>query len=205
VKPKKARINKPPTGARFITSAAELSQCPKTKGEVAFIGRSNVGKSRLLGELLGASSLVRTSRTPGRTQLINFFANAHDDILVDLPGYGFATMPPASRRQLRALLESYLCERESLLGVFLLLDIRREQASEDDLYFISLCRERGLPLCLVITKIDKLNKSQRKPALEKIAASLQVTSEQLFPCSSLEGDGIASLRTQLAKFNSLGF
>ena len=116
--------------AEFLTSAGRLSQCPNDQGwEVAFAGRSNAGKSSAINSLTGNRKLARTSKTPGRTQLLNFFSLGDQQRLVDLPGYGFAKVPVAVKRQWTRELERYLQERRSLRGLILLMDVRRPQIS----------------------------------------------------------------------------
>ena len=112
--------------AQFLTSAAKLAQCPSDEGwEVAFAGRSNAGKSSAINSLTGNKKLAKTSKTPGRTQLINFFELSDSQRLVDLPGYGFAKVPKAVKAEWTRQLENYLQKRECLRGLILLMDIRR--------------------------------------------------------------------------------
>lgn len=146
--------------AEFIKSATEPSHYPEgVLPEVAFVGRSNVGKSSLINALVRRKSLAKTSNTPGRTQLINFFLINHRYAFVDLPGYGFARVPEAVRRNWGPMVETYLKERSNLRLVILIMDIRRDPATHDLdlLQWLNDCR---IPVLLVLTKIDKLSKSQ---------------------------------------------
>ncbi len=146
--------------AEFIKSATEPSHYPEgVLPEVAFVGRSNVGKSSLINALVRRKNLAKTSNTPGRTQLINFFLINHRYAFVDLPGYGFARVPEAVRRNWGPMVETYLKERSNLRLVILIMDIRRDPAAHDLdlLQWLNDCR---IPVLLVLTKIDKLSKSQ---------------------------------------------
>jgi GTP-binding protein len=147
--------------AEFVTSATKPSQYPEALyPEVAFAGRSNVGKSSLINTLVNRKRLVKTSATPGRTQLINFF-NVNDTLsLVDLPGYGYARVPAAVRRQWGPMIETYLKGRRSLKAVVLLLDIRRTPGLEEQNFIDWLDLYHRKPI-LVLTKSDKLSKSAR--------------------------------------------
>jgi GTP-binding protein len=176
--------------ARFITSAAKLSQCPpEIAREVAVIGRSNVGKSSLLGSLLGQVSLVRRSRTPGRTQLMNYFESPHGEILVDLPGYGFADVPDKVKAELEDLVERYLSQREQLALVLLLIDARRAKASPDDLAHFEFAQRHGRRVIVVVTKIDRVPKAKRKPTLRAVEHSLHIGTGDAIGFSAESGEG----------------
>src|SRR5215470_13709180 len=138
--------------ARFVTSASQASEFPAPSWpEVAVVGRSNVGKSSLINALVGQAGLARTSRTPGRTRLVNWFAIDERFFLVDLPGYGYAEVSQAMRDSWRPLIESYLGERKSLAGVLLLIDIRRGP-SDAELDFLPWLAERDMPVAVALTK-----------------------------------------------------
>ena len=139
---------------RFNTSASKLSQCPEDTGaEVAFAGRSNAGKSSAINTLTNAK-LARTSKTPGRTQLINFFdTNVEGIRIVDLPGYGYAKVPIAMKEHWQKHLDDYLQNRECLRGVVLMVDIRHP-LKEFDQMMIQWCNEAGMPLHILLTKAD---------------------------------------------------
>lgn len=155
------------TSADFITGAVKPEQYPPPEvPEIAFAGRSNVGKSSLINALVNRKHLVKTSNTPGRTQQINFFDINGAFNLVDLPGYGFAKVPPAVKRQWGPMVEAYLARRASLKGVILILDVRRQPGAEDD-RLVHWLAERQIPMRLVITKIDKLGTNRR---IDRLAA-----------------------------------
>lgn len=158
--------------ARFLTSAAELSQLPKDSGiEVAFAGRSNCGKSSALNALAQQTNLARTSRTPGRTQLINLFALDEQRRLVDLPGYGFAQVPLAIKLRWQETLAAYLQERESLTGLMLLMDIRHplKPVDQEMVHWASLSE---LPCHVLLTKADKLSAQQQQRTLREVRQAL---------------------------------
>jgi GTP-binding protein len=158
--------------AEFIKSATEPSHYPESLlPEVAFVGRSNVGKSSLINALAGRKNLAKTSNTPGRTQLVNFFLINGCYIFVDLPGYGFARVPEAIRRKWGPMVETYLKERSNLRLAILIMDIRRDPAAHemDLLQWFNLYR---IPILLVLTKIDKLSKSQVRNRARKITDDL---------------------------------
>jgi GTP-binding protein len=140
----------------FIKSAADPKDFPPDDGcEVAFVGRSNSGKSTALNLLAGVRKLARVSRTPGRTQLVNFFAISEQRRLVDLPGYGFARVPAGTKERWRVLIEAYLTTRRSLVGVIVTLDIRRGITDLDDA-LLRWLEPLGLRVGLLLTKSDKL-------------------------------------------------
>lgn len=140
----------------FIKSAAAPADFPSDDGsEVAFVGRSNSGKSTALNLLAGVRKLARVSKTPGRTQLVNFFAIGDQRRLVDLPGYGFARVPPGTKERWRVLIEAYLTMRRSLVGVVVTIDIRRGITDLDDA-LLHWLEPLGLRVGLLLTKSDKL-------------------------------------------------
>jgi len=159
--------------AAFITTAAKPSGYPPPgPPEVAFAGRSNVGKSSLINTLTRRKKLVRVSGTPGRTQHINFFAINNDALrLVDLPGYGYAKVPKAIKAAWRPMVEAYLGSRETLAGVVVILDIRREPTA-DDLMLLDWLRSLGVPPLVAITKADKLSRNQQASRLAKLRPAL---------------------------------
>ena len=158
--------------AEFILSAAAVGHMPEDRGaEVAIAGRSNVGKSSFINTMTGIRKLARTSKTPGRTQLINFFALDDTRRLVDLPGYGFAKVPPQVRRQWQAMIESYLSSRRSLRGVVVLMDIRHPLTPLDQ-QLLHWCRATGLPVLAVLTKADKLSRGATAQARAKVQRQL---------------------------------
>ena len=160
--------------AKFVTSATKPSQYPPAElPEIAFAGRSNVGKSSLINTLVNRKRLVRTSRTPGRTQLINFFSINDRFMLVDLPGYGYAKVPDRVRKKWRPMIEAYLTRREVLKGVVLLLDTRRVPDERERL-FVAWLGRHGQPVIPVLTKSDKLSKSAQNRQYRQIMDTLGV-------------------------------
>ena len=173
----------------FIKSATKPAQYPESSlPEIAFAGRSNVGKSSLINVLVNRKNLVRTSSTPGRTQLINFFDVNGTFTLVDLPGYGFAKVPLAVKKQWGPMMETYLSKRDNLRGVVLIMDIRRTPRDED-LQMLEWLRTFAVPPLLVVTKCDKVSKSERERQLGIIAKELGVQRSELNPFSALSRDG----------------
>lgn len=184
--------------ARFLASAHRAEQfLPDTGAEVAFAGRSNAGKSSAINAIVNRRQLARTSKTPGRTQLVNFFHLAAGQRLVDLPGYGYAKVPPATQAHWRALLERYFTSRASLRGLFLAVDVRRS-LGELDLQMLAWCRALGRPVHVLLTKADKLNRGPAAAALQaaRQAAGADVTV-QLF--SAETGEGLDAARGRLGE------
>lgn len=170
--------------AQFLTSASKLSQCPADEGwEVAFAGRSNAGKSSAINSLTDNKKLARTSRTPGRTQLINFFSLSEIQRLVDLPGYGYAKVPMAIKLEWNKQLENYLQRRESLRGMVLLMDSRRPMQPFDE-QMLGWALAASMPVHILLTKSDKLKKGPAKSTLLKLRKQLGehegLVSVQLF-------------------------
>jgi GTP-binding protein len=177
--------------AEFVKSATLPSQYPEGKlPEVAFAGRSNVGKSSLINTIARKKNLARTSSTPGCTRLINFFTVNNEISLVDLPGYGYAKAPIASRREWGPMIETYLKERESLESVVVILDVRRHP-SEQDLTLIDWLRHYEIVPTVVLTKIDKISRSQAKVRQRKIKELLTLTADPiLFSARTGEGKDV---------------
>ena len=184
--------------ASFVKSAARLSQCPENEGrEVAFAGRSNAGKSSALNALTGSNKLARTSKTPGRTQLINFFQVQDDVFLVDLPGYGYAKVPEAMKKEWQHHMTDYLERRDALVGLVLLMDIRHPM-KEFDQMMLNWSVSANLPLHILLTKADKLKQGAAKQVLNKLRQELArfpLVSTQLF--SSLKRTGVDQLALKL--------
>ncbi len=153
---------------RFLASAPDLARAPPDRGrEVAFAGRSNAGKSSALNALVGHRGLARVSRTPGRTQLLNFFEVAPGLRLVDLPGYGYAKVPRAIKDRWDRALEDYLGRRRSLRGLILVTDIRHPLGAADDT-LLQWCALAALPVHVLLTKADKLGRGAGKAVLLKV-------------------------------------
>lgn len=161
------------TSAEFITSATKPSQYPPTAmPEIAFAGRSNVGKSSLINTLVNRKHLVKTSSTPGRTQLINFFDINRRMGFVDLPGYGYAKVPVAVRKKWGPMIETYLSGRETLRGVVVIMDIRRIPRQEE-LNLLGWLNHYAIAGILVLTKTDKLSKNKQANQHNLIARALE--------------------------------
>ena len=184
--------------ATFVTSAANLAACPpESRAEVAFAGRSNAGKSSAINAITNQTRLARISKTPGRTQLINFFGLAEGRFLVDLPGYGFAKVPLSVKNKWQEELEKYLRRRQVLCGLVLLSDIRHP-LKEFDRMMIDWAVQSGLPLHLLLTKSDKLKRGAAQNTLLAVQKELKPFSNvtvQLF--SSLKNDGVTEVRAKL--------
>jgi GTP-binding protein len=179
--------------ATFLKSAAAPKDFPPDgPPELAIVGRSNVGKSSVINAMLG-SPLARTSRTPGRTRLLNWFdvATKPPIRVVDLPGYGYAAVGVAMRDSWRPLIETYLTTRESLAGIVLLIDARRG-AQDEELDFVPWLAEHEVPVVVALTKCDKLSKHERPIEIAKAKRTLGLTRPPL-AVSALSNDGIDAL------------
>lgn len=190
--------------AQFLTSAPSTKECPPELGsEVAFAGRSNAGKSSAINALTDNKKLARTSKTPGRTQLINFFSlhNNEEWRIVDLPGYGYAKVPLSMKKQWQANMSNYLYERQSLRGLILLMDIRHPM-QEIDSMMINWAVDANMPVHALLTKSDKLKRGAAKSTLlafEKHirdAGAHDLVTGQTF--SSLSGEGREQLTTLIS-------
>jgi GTP-binding protein len=178
--------------ARFVISAADPKQFPpETLPEIAVVGRSNVGKSSLINALTGQDGLARTSRTPGRTRLVNWFEIDGKFHLVDLPGYGYAAVSRDMRESWRPLIESYLAERKTLAGVLLLIDVRRG-VQDEELDFVPWLEARETPIVVALTKADKLAKNKRMLEVTKAKKTLGLKREPI-AVSAQSGEGIDPL------------
>ncbi|MCC5881873.1 MAG: YihA family ribosome biogenesis GTP-binding protein [Halomonas sp.] len=192
--------------ARFLTSAPTLAQCPSDDGaEVAFAGRSNAGKSSAINTLTRQKALARTSRTPGRTQLINFFTLGDDTTrrLVDLPGYGYAKVPEAVKLEWQRHLADYLRGRRSLRGVVLVMDVRHP-LTEFDQTMLGWADDQNMPVHILLTKADKLKSGAAKSALQQVRSRLRewedLVTLQLF--SSLKREGVDEASARLDQWLS---
>ena len=167
--------------ATFTISSAKISQCPKdVKAEFAFIGRSNVGKSSLINMLTDHKGLAKTSATPGKTLLINHFLINNEWYIVDLPGYGFAKRSKSVQRSIEEMISSYILQREQLVNVFLLIDVRHDP-QKIDIEFMTWLGENGIPFSIVFTKADKLSATQLRNNVDSYMKSLLETWEELPP------------------------
>ncbi len=169
--------------------------------EIAFSGRSNVGKSSLLNRLVRRKALARVSKTPGKTREINFFEVNRELVLVDLPGYGFARVSKEQRAEWRPLIEGYLKASKQLRGVVQLLDVRHSPTA-DDLQMVDFLAEVEVPTIFVLTKVDKLSKSAVSKRVDEFAEELGVSREQLVPFSSVTGQGRDELAEAMVELAS---
>lgn len=178
------------TSAEFVKSAVWPNQFPPaTMPEIAFVGRSNVGKSSLINALVGRKSLAKTSNTPGRTQLINFFTVNSSLFFVDLPGYGFAKVPRSVKKDWGDMIETYLRERRNLALVVFILDVRRDP-SADDLSLRDWLSSYRIPYAAILTKADKLSNQQalgRKKLIEKAMGKGASGNTILFSAKTRKG------------------
>ncbi|WP_298271477.1 ribosome biogenesis GTP-binding protein YihA/YsxC [Geobacter sp.] len=177
------------TSTEFVKSATKPANYPPEEfPEVAFAGRSNVGKSSLINVLVNRKGLVRTSSTPGRTQLINFFLVNGGLMLVDLPGYGFAKVPLEVKKQWGPMMETYLSTRRTLGCVVLILDIRRVP-TEEDRQMLQWLRAYGIPTLVVVTKCDKVSKNERARQAAVIARETGLSRDEMLFFSALSREG----------------
>ena len=193
----------PLEGARFLLGVARRAQLPASSArEIAFAGRSNAGKSSAINALARQNRLAFASRTPGRTQQINFFELRCGALLADLPGYGYAAVPRDLKNAWQALLTSYVTTRDPLIGLVIVVDARhgiREQDLEVMRGFLS----SGRPLLVLATKIDKLNQAERRTAVQVIRRSLEAFAERadairVIPFSATTGQGVESANEVLS-------
>lgn len=189
----------------FLTSAPTLKACPADTGlEVAFAGRSNAGKSSAINTLTENKRMARTSKTPGRTQLINFFTLSSSQRLVDLPGYGFAKVPIEVKEKWQRHLEDYLRQRQSLCGLILLMDCRHP-LQEFDRMMLNWAESSTMPVHILLTKADKLKKGPASATLHKVRkelAAMEQVSVQLF--SALKRTGLEQLQKTLNSWLAMG-
>jgi GTP-binding protein len=179
--------------ADFVISATQPGNYPpENLPEIAFAGRSNVGKSTLINKLVNRKHLVKTSSTPGRTQLLNFFNINDAFVFVDLPGYGYAKVPDRVKKDWGKMIETFLSTRLTLKGVVLILDIRRNPGEEEN-NFISWLHQQGIPTVLILTKADKLSKTKQKKQIQIIEKALSVNPEELICFSAKTRQGLDSV------------
>lgn len=193
------RMNTVYRKTQYTTSAQKLSQLPADIGfEVAFAGRSNAGKSSAINVITDQGSLAKVSKTPGRTQMINFFQVEGERSIVDLPGYGYAKVPLAVKKHWVKTLEAYLSERECLCGLVLVMDVRHP-LTEHDWQMVRWCHASDVPMHILLTKADKLKRGPAMAQLHSVQKALKTegieTSIQLF--SSLKKVGVGDVHSVL--------
>ncbi len=188
--------------SKFVKSATELKHCPQDKlKEVVFLGRSNAGKSSIINSLLTRKGLAKVSGTPGKTRLMNFFLVNNSYRFVDLPGYGYAAVSNAEQEKWAKFIEEFLYYRKNLMGLVLVMDIRRKWSKDEQaLYELSL--DEGLPGILALTKADKLSKTNVSKAVKVIKSSCPVWD--VMPVSSLKKTGVQEMHKYMYKIWKLG-
>jgi GTP-binding protein len=182
-----------PLQIRFVASARRTDQLPDSDAEVAFVGRSNVGKSALINALANRKQLARVSNTPGRTQLINLFEHAGGGTLVDLPGYGFAKVPGRVRKDWGPMIEGYLLDREELDMVFVLVDGAIGPTPLDE-QMLDWLRENEIPHTVVATKMDKVKSSKKRTRKRDLAAGCSLEVGDIVWVSAAKNVNIDQLR-----------
>lgn len=182
--------------ARFLISASDVGQLGACRAEVAFVGRSNVGKSSLLNALASRTGLARVSRTPGRTRLINVFLAGADRWIVDLPGYGYAAGPQAEAASWKGMIEGYLLGRPTLRTVFVLVDAETGP-TRLDLQMVTWLRHVRLPHHIVATKADRVKPGRQVAQRRDVAAALHLQTVDLAWVSSAKGIGLTALRNEV--------
>lgn len=183
-----------PLPITFVTSAVDADTLPESPAEVAFVGRSNVGKSSLINALANQRQLARVSNTPGRTQLINLFSLPNGSTLVDLPGYGYAAVPGRVKKGWQKMIEGYLLDRESLVNVFVLVD-GEIGPTKLDVQMLDWLRVNGIPHTVVATKHDKVKSSKRHTRKRDLAAGCHLEPGDIVWVSASKGVGIDQLRS----------
>ncbi len=185
---------KGPLQIKFVQSATDVRDLPDSPAEVAFVGRSNVGKSSLINALANQRQLARVSNTPGRTQLINVFAVPNGSTLVDLPGYGYAAVPGRIKQGWQRMIEGYLLERDSLLMVFVLVD-GEIGPTKLDVQMLDWLRANEVPHTVVATKGDKVKSSKRQTRKRELAAGCELDPGDVVWVSTHNGANIDVLRS----------
>ncbi|MDI6789192.1 MAG: ribosome biogenesis GTP-binding protein YihA/YsxC [Thermodesulfobacteriota bacterium] len=183
----------------FLKSVYKLPQLPDAdRPEVAFVGRSNVGKSSFINTLVGRKKLAQVSKDPGRTQSLNFYQVNDVIYFVDLPGYGYARVPVSVRKDWKGLIEGYLTKRSTLKAVVVIFDIRR-LPNEEDLSLLSWFESHHIPYIIVLSKADKLSSNKKREQISRIGQLLSVKAEDMIPFSSLTGAGKEATWERLEK------
>ncbi len=188
-----------PLQISFVTSAKDVATLPETPAEVAFVGRSNVGKSSLINALANHKQLARVSNTPGRTQLINLFRLPNGGAIVDLPGYGYAAVPGRVKQGWQKMIEGYLLGRDSLVNVFVLVD-GEIGPTKLDVQMLMWLRENGVPHTVVATKHDKVKSSKRDTRKRDLSAGCMLEPGDIVWVSATKGTGLDVLRSLVVSY-----
>lgn len=188
------------TDTQFVKSVYKISDLPEEEyPEIAFAGRSNVGKSSLINKMINRKNLVKVSSQPGKTRCLNFFREKKDLYLVDLPGYGFAKVSRKIKNDWKGLISSYLLNRSVLCCVVVIIDIRHNVKTQD-LELVTWLRSEHIPFLLVYTKADKLSKNKRSQHASSLDAGFGVSKEDRVLFSAKSGDGKENLISRLDHF-----
>lgn len=188
-----------PLRFRFVQSASDPTDLPPTRSEIAFIGRSNVGKSSLLNALAGQRSLAHVSKTPGRTRLLNLFSLDEHRSAVDLPGYGFAQVAGAIRAGWQQMIEGYLLDRDGLMRVLVLVD-GDVGPTDLDIQMLDWLRHHGIAFTVIASKLDKVKPSRRPAHRTEVAGRLDLEAGEVVWVSAMKGTGIAELRGNIHRW-----
>ena len=187
--------------AEFVVSSSDIKQCPEPdRPEYAFIGRSNVGKSSLINSILNKKNIAKTSKTPGKTQLINHYLVENNFYIVDLPGYGYSKLSKKQSEKILNISFDYILNRENLLQIFVLIDIRHKPF-EIDIDFIEFLISEGKKFNIIFTKADKLKKNNLNKHCEDYFKQLNIPdiNSTYFICSSTRNIGISEIRKYIQK------
>ena len=188
------------TNTQFIKSVYKISDLPEEEfPEIAFAGRSNVGKSSLINKMINRKNLVKVSSQPGKTRCLNFFQEKKDLYLVDLPGYGFAKVPRKVKNDWKGLITSYLLNRSVLCCVVVIVDVRHS-VKPQDLELVTWLGSEQIPFLLVYTKLDKLSKNKRHQQASSLDAGFGVSKEERVLFSAKTGEGKENLISKLDHF-----
>lgn len=189
--------------AEFLKSVYELQQLPgDARPEIAFAGRSNVGKSSFINTILGRKKLAQVSKSPGRTQSLNFYLVNGSVYFVDLPGYGYAKVPLDVKKKWKHLIEGYLSNRPALKAVVLLFDVRRTP-KEEDLSFVDWLKMQSIPVLIILTKADKLSNNQCLAQLSTFSRLLSLEQKDILAFSAVTGQGKESVWTKLSEITGV--
>jgi len=186
----------PPLPLRFVMSGTRVEDLPPTRGEVAIVGRSNVGKSSLINSIANRKGLAKVSKTPGRTQLLNLFELPDGTSVLDLPGYGFANAPASVRATWPEMIEGYLLGRQNLRAVIALIDAE-VGPTKNDTQTLAWLRSHGLPVKIIATKHDKVKPSKREQRRKQLAEGCLLTPADILWVSSAKGVNIDELRSRI--------